>query len=96
MFIKFCSTAGCFFCTGPPLKSSKNKKLIQARLGVSGTIYGNVDSPNLGFIYFKFLGGPVKIKKTPCIVTITIFENSSNIISEREKLSALDICEVTG
>jgi len=27
-----------------------------ARLGVSRTIYVNVDSPNLGFTYFNFLG----------------------------------------
>ena len=25
--------------------------------GVSGPIYVNVDSPNLGFTYFNFLGG---------------------------------------
>ena len=36
--------------------NSKNTRwLILARLGVSGTIYVNVDSPNLGFTYF--LGG---------------------------------------
>ena len=41
---------------------------IRIRLGVSRTIYVNVDSPNLGFPYFNFLGGlPVK-KKTPCIL----------------------------
>ena len=34
-----------FFYTGPPPKSSKYKKLIWARLGVSWTIYVNVDSP---------------------------------------------------
>ena len=50
---------------GSPLKSSKYKKLIWARLGVSGPIYVNVDSPNLGFPYFIFLGGyPVKTKIT--------------------------------
>ena len=32
-------------------------KLIKARLGVSRPIYANVDSPNLGFPYFCFLGG---------------------------------------
>ena len=47
----------CDVYTGPPLKSSKYKKLISARLGVSRTIYVNVDSPNLGFTYFNFLGG---------------------------------------
>ena len=28
----------------------------KSRFGVSGTIYVNVDSPNLGFPYFNFLG----------------------------------------
>ena len=31
--------------------------LFYARLGVSRPIYVNVDSPNLGFPYFNFLGG---------------------------------------
>ena len=39
-----------------PLKVCSTEKLILARLGVSRTIYVNVDSPNLGFPYFKFLG----------------------------------------
>ena len=47
---------GCFY-TGTPLKNSKYKKLIQARLGVSRPIYVNVDSPNLGFPYVNFFGG---------------------------------------
>ena len=34
-----------FFFTGTPLKVSSTKKLIKARLGVSRTIYVNVDSP---------------------------------------------------
>ena len=52
------------FYTGPPPKSTK--KLILARLGVSWTIYVNVDSPNLGFPYLNFLG-EAQCKKTPCI-----------------------------
>ena len=36
-------------------------------LGVSRTIYVNVDSPNLGFLYFNFLGG-YQLKKTPCML----------------------------
>ena len=48
---------GCLFFTGTPPKSSNYKKLISARLGVSRPIYVNVDSPNLGFPYFNFLGG---------------------------------------
>ena len=51
------------FYTGPPPKSTK--KLIYARLDVSRTIYVNVDSPNLGFSYFNFLG-EAQSKKTPC------------------------------
>ena len=45
------------FFTGTLPISSKYKKVNQARLGVSRLIYVNVDSPNLGFIYFNFLGG---------------------------------------
>ena len=37
-------------------KSSKYKK-VKARLGVSRLIYVNVDSPNIGFPCFNFLGG---------------------------------------
>ena len=33
--------------------------------GVSRPIYVNVDTPNLGFPYFNFLGG-YQLKKTPC------------------------------
>ena len=46
-----------FFSLGLPLKFLSTEKLIWARLGVSRTIYVNVDSPNLGFPYFNFLGG---------------------------------------
>ena len=45
-----------FFTLGLPLKVPSTKKLIWARLGVSRTIYVNVDSPDLGFPYFNFLG----------------------------------------
>ena len=38
-----------FFSLVPPLKFPSIEKLIYARLGVSRTIYVNVDSPNLGF-----------------------------------------------
>ena len=39
-----------------------------ARLGVSSTIYVNVDTPNLGFTHF--LGGEGgQLKKPPCILT---------------------------
>ena len=50
-----------------PPKNSKYKKVNQARLGVSRTIYVAVDSPNLGFPYFHFLGG-YQLKETPCII----------------------------
>ena len=49
------------FFTGTPQKSTE--KLIQARLGVSRTIYVTVDSPNLGFPYFNFGGWGVPVKK---------------------------------
>ena len=46
----------CF--TGPPPKSSKYRKVDL--IGVSRTIYVNVDSPNPGFPYFNFSRkGPV-------------------------------------
>ena len=38
-----------------------------AMLGVSRPIYVAVDSPNLGFPYFNFLGG-YQLKKTPCML----------------------------
>ena len=46
-----------------PLKVLSTKKLILARLGVSKTIYVNVDSPNLGFRYFNL---------SPCIIIINV------------------------
>ena len=46
-----------FFSLVPPLKVESTEMLIYARLGVSRPIYVNVDSPNLGFPYFNFLGG---------------------------------------
>ena len=42
-----------------PLKVLSTKKLILARLGVSRPIYVKVDTPNLGFTYFNFLGGAI-------------------------------------
>ena len=38
-----------FFSLALPLKVLSTEKLIEARLGVSRTIYVNVDSLNLGF-----------------------------------------------
>ena len=57
------------FFTGTPLKSTE--KLIWARLGVSRPIYVNVDSPNLGFPYFNFLGGTSE--KNPPLYNPLIF-----------------------
>ena len=48
-------------------RSSKYKKLILARLGVSRATYNNIDSLNLGFPYFNFLG-EAKCKKHPVIL----------------------------
>ena len=45
-----------FFSLGLPLKVPSTEKFFSARLCVSRTIYVNVDSPNLGFPYFNFLG----------------------------------------
>ena len=56
---------GGFFFTGPPSKMSKYRELILVRLGVSRTIYVNVDSPNLGSPYFDILG-EAQCKITPC------------------------------
>ena len=52
------------FSTGTPPKNPSTKKLILARLAVSRPIYVAVDSPNLGFPYFNFLGGVPVIKNT--------------------------------
>ena len=49
-----CSTTGWFFSLVPPLKVLSTEKLIWASLGVSRTIYVNVDSLNLGFPHFNF------------------------------------------
>ena len=51
--LEFKFQAVWFLFTGTPQSS---KKLIYARLGVSRPIYINVDSPNLGFPHFTFLG----------------------------------------
>ena len=56
---------GVFFSTGPLPKSSKYKKVdLGLRLGVSRTIYVNLDSPNLGSPYFNILV-EAQCKKTP-------------------------------
>ena len=47
-----------------PLKVQSTNKLIKTRLGLSRPIYVNVDSPNLGFPYFNFLGGTSEEKNT--------------------------------
>ena len=60
-----------FFSLVPPLKVRSTKK-IQARLGVSRPIYVYVDSPNLGFQYFNFLGG-YQLKKHPVVQLIVNF-----------------------
>ena len=62
------SHTGCLFSLGLPLKYQSTEKLILARLGVSRTIYVNVDSPNLGFSYSNF-SGKAQCKKTPCTLS---------------------------
>ena len=57
LFLSF-SFYRVFFLTGTPPKSSKYKKVNLGRgIGVSRPTYVNVDTPNLGFPYFNFLGG---------------------------------------
>ena len=46
----------------PPEKVPSTEKLIWARLGVSRTIYVNVDSPNLGFPYLNPVSGALAWK----------------------------------
>ena len=62
---------GWFLFTGTPLKVLSTKKLIYARLGVSRPIYVDVDSPNLGFTYFNFLGG-YQLKKNTVFLLVTL------------------------
>ena len=63
------------FLTGSKVQSTK--KLIYARLGVSRTIYVNVDTPNLGFTYFNFnLLNPVeKVQATQKPTTKKVISN---------------------
>ena len=48
-YAKYAKHKWCFFKLDLLLKVPSTKKLIKAKLGVSRTIYVNVDSPNLGF-----------------------------------------------
>ena len=57
---------GWFFYLALPQQVPSTEKLINARLGVSRTMYVNVDSPNIGFPYFNFVG-EAQWKKSPCI-----------------------------
>ena len=61
--VKSSLDTGCFLTLGLPLKYQSTEKVNQARLGVSRTIYVNVDSPNLGFPYLTFQGRP-SVKNT--------------------------------
>ena len=69
-----------FFSLGLPLKSVSTEKLIKARLGVSRTIYVNVDSPNLGFPYFNFLG-EAQCKKRPVFWNIQLTQDQQDLQS---------------
>ena len=70
-FISETKFTGCFFTLGLPLKVWSTKKIIRLWLGVSRTIYVNVETPNIGFPYFKFLG------EAQCKKTLYTFENWS-------------------
>ena len=48
-YAKYAKHKWCFFKLDLLLKVPSTKKLIKEKLGVSRTIYVNVDSPNLGF-----------------------------------------------
>ena len=71
MYVRMYTYTGFFSSLGLPLKVLSTEKLIWARLGVSRTIYVNVDSPNLGFPYFNF-SGEALCKKHPVQVQIQI------------------------
>ena len=60
---KFGQIQGVFY-TGSPHHSSNYRKVNLDRLGVSRTIYVNVESP---YLYFNFLG-EAQCKKTPCTI----------------------------
>ena len=69
-----------FFFNGPLPKSSKHrKKLIQVRLGVSSTIYINVDSTYLGSPNFNILGEASVNKLTKLGDAIATQQNDSII-----------------
>ena len=53
----------CFLWLVPSLNVLGTEKFICARLGVSRTIYVNVDTPSLAFPYFNVLGGAPVTKK---------------------------------
>ena len=76
-FVLFSKIQGGFL-TGPPLKVLSTKTLIKARLGVSGTIYVNVDSPNLAFPYFNFFGW-YQLKESPCIIYKISYDTTYHI-----------------
>ena len=67
-----CIRTGCFYHWASPLKYRSTEKLIWARLGVSRTIYVNVDSPKLGFPYFNF-SGEAQCKKHPVFSRVITF-----------------------
>ena len=69
----------------PPLKVLSTKKLTKARLGVSRAIYVSVDSPNLGFPYFNFLGGcSEKNHPVQCTVYINQYTVTANLQEDQE------------
>ena len=87
---------GCFFHWYPP-KSSKYKKVIYARLGVSRPIYVNVDSPSLGFTYFNFLGGNQWKENTLYLNSVVnhlscFSKNFSKVTTHQRKWEAMSNC----
>ena len=66
-----------------------------ARLAVSRTIYVNVDSPNLGFRYFNFLGGSQLKKNTLYLVRrCPDVEGIWKVVTKEGEGSFLDACGI--
>ena len=76
---------GVFSSLVPPLKVLNTKKLIWARLGVSRSLYANVDSPNLGFSYFL---GEAQCKKHPVFEGDKMNTSQATHLGKRDELNS--------
>ena len=73
-----------FFTLGLPLKVLSTKKLIKARLGEYRTIYINVDTPNLGFLYWE-----AQCKKHPLAFYSVLFISNHSLGKEKCTISCI-------